>query len=111
MRKAKFATLVLALLSVIGCQTTETVAPLRQTTTDPAPRVVDVRKMRATLPGKTMPQVLKTIGKPATVYTIDEREYWQYEDAARDSITGQPIKHLEIVFRNRIVESVNFSID
>lgn len=58
-----------------------------------------------------MAQVVKTIGKPTTVYTIDEREFWQYENGARDSITGRPIKFVEIVFRNRIVESVNFSIE
>lgn len=70
---------------------------------------VDVRKMRGTLVGKSMRDVVKAIGQPTTVYTIDEREFWIYEDIARDSITERSVRRVEVVFKQRIAQTVNFA--
>jgi len=111
MKISRFALLTLPLVPLCGCQNFEKKAPDRPQAASAESASFDVRTMRTALPGKSMSQVVRTIGRPTTVYTIDEREFWQYESGARDSITGRPIKLVEIVFRKRIVESVNFSIE
>ena len=69
----------------------------------------DVRKLRTTLTGKSMQDVIRMLGQPTDAYTLDEREIWNYQDTVRDSITGRPVHFLEIVFKKRVVQTVNFS--
>ena len=40
---------------------------------------------------------------------IENREVWDYKDAAYDPVTGQTVRSLQIFFVNRQVDSVNFS--
>lgn len=69
----------------------------------------DVRVLRTTLPGKSMRQVIKELGQPSEVFTLDSRESWRYDNAVRDSVTNKPVPYLEVVFVKRIVQTVNFS--
>lgn len=65
--------------------------------------------LRTALPGKSMKDVVAMLGSPPNVFTIDEREIWNYGSVAYDSITHKNAKTLELVFFNRRVQSVNFS--
>ncbi len=69
----------------------------------------NVRELRETLVGKEMRQVVKVLGQPAQVFTLEQRETWQYRDAAYDPATGRTVRSIDVLFLNRRVESVNFS--
>lgn len=69
----------------------------------------NVRKLRATLPGKPMTEVVGVLGQPSQVFTLENREVWDYKDAAYDPVTSQTVRSLQIFFVNRQVDSVNFS--
>jgi outer membrane protein assembly factor BamE (lipoprotein component of BamABCDE complex) len=69
----------------------------------------DVRKLRETLPGKPMKEAVGILGQPSQVFTLENREVWDYKDAAYDPVTGQTVRSLQIFFVNRQVDSVNFS--
>ncbi len=69
----------------------------------------DLRTLRTTLPGQSMREVIRILGQPTEVFTIDGRESWRYDNAVRDSVTDQPVPYLEIVFLKRKVVTVNFS--
>jgi hypothetical protein len=68
----------------------------------------DVRVLRTTLTGKSMRDVVRIVGHPRDVSTLEARETWHYEDIARDSITGRAVRSVDIVFLKRKVESVDF---
>ncbi len=98
-------------LVLAGCQTTEKKRSAHVPAADSIamrPKI-DVRTIRTTLVGKSMREVVEALGQPTTAYTIDERETWSYEDRARDSITGRPVHFVEIIFKKRIVQNVDFS--
>lgn len=69
----------------------------------------NVRELRARLVGKEMKHVVNVLGPPAQVFTLEQRETWQYKDAAYDPATGRTVRSLDVLFLNRRVESVNFS--
>ena len=72
-------------------------------------RKENVRKLRASLPGKQMKDVVRILGKPSQVSTLEERETWDYKNAAYDPVTGLPVRSLQVLFVNRRVDSINFS--
>jgi len=97
---------------LMGCSQREAaVESPAATVAEEAPvRRADVRELRKTLPGASMSQVIKTLGKPSEVFTLDkERETWGYRDTVKDSITGSDVKFLEVLFADRVVRSVSFS--
>jgi len=55
-----------------------------------------------------MRDVVRIVGHPRDVSTLEARETWHYEDIARDSITGRAVRSVDIVFLKRKVESVDF---
>ena len=69
----------------------------------------DVRKLRSTLTGKKMKEVVKVLGQPSQVFTLENRETWEYKNAAYDPVTGRTVRSLNVLFVDRLVESVNFS--
>jgi hypothetical protein len=69
----------------------------------------NVRKLRATLPGKPMKTVVGILGQPSQVFTLENREIWDYKDAAYDPVTGRTVRSLQIFYVDRRVDSVNFS--
>ena len=69
----------------------------------------NVRKLRSSLPGKKMRDVVRVLGRPSQVFTLEERETWKYENAAYDPVTGRRVRSLDIFFVDRVVASVNFS--
>ena len=56
-----------------------------------------------------MKEVVGILGQPSQVFTLENREVWDYKDAAYDPVTGQTVRSLQIFFVNRQVDSVNFS--
>jgi hypothetical protein len=56
-----------------------------------------------------MKDVVRIPGKPSQVSTLEERETWDYKNAACDPVTGLTVRSLQILFLNRRVDSINFS--
>jgi len=56
-----------------------------------------------------MRDVVRVLGRPSQVFTLEERETWKYENAAYDPVTGRRVRSLDIFFVDRVVASVNFS--
>lgn len=69
----------------------------------------DVRRLRSMLPGKKMKDVVKVLGQPSQVFTLENRETWEYKNAAYDPVTGRTVRSLDVLFVDRLVASVNFS--
>lgn len=69
----------------------------------------DVRKLRSTLTGKKMKDVVKVLGQPSQVFTLENRETWEYKNVAYDPVTGRTVRSLDVLFVDRLVASVNFS--
>ena len=56
----------------------------------------DARRLRSTLIGKGMNEVVKIPGQPLQVLT------WDYKNAALDPVTGRTVRSLEIVIVHRV---------
>ena len=56
-----------------------------------------------------MKEVVKILGQPSQVLTLENRETWDYRNAGYDPVTGRTVRSIEILFVDRIVASVNFS--
>jgi hypothetical protein len=108
--------LTACLLSLVACRNlgTQDVAALAETRSGSNTPVAerprqDVRTLRSTLPGKKMKDVVKVLGQPSQVFTLENRETWEYNNAAYDPVTGRTVRSLDILFLDRLVASVNFS--
>jgi outer membrane protein assembly factor BamE (lipoprotein component of BamABCDE complex) len=104
--------LITCLAALIGCRSpgTGNPAPVASATvSDDKPSKPNVRKLRATLTGKAMNEVVEILGQPSQVFTLEHRETWDYRDAAHDPVTGRTVHSIQILFVNRRVNSVNFS--
>jgi hypothetical protein len=69
-------------------------------------RAQDYRKLRTQLTGKPASDVIKAIGKPDKVYSLEFSESWDYSNAAIDSITGRPVRNLEVWFKDGVVDNI-----
>lgn len=56
-----------------------------------------------------MTEVVKILGQPSRVFTLENRETWDYGNAAYDPVTGRTVRSIEIFFVERVVASVNLS--
>ena len=108
--------LTACLLSSVACRhmSTQDAAALAETRSGSNTPVAkrpeqDVRKLRSRLPGKTMKDVVKVLGQPFQVFTLENRETWEYKNAAYDPVTGRSVRSLDILFIDRVVAGVNFS--
>jgi len=96
------------LLLTSACQHPAPSPPPAAATTAPRPSH-NIRTLRAELPGLSMREVVRKIGRPSQVFTIGARETWDYHNIAFDPVTGRTVSFLELVFQDRRVQSVNFS--
>jgi outer membrane protein assembly factor BamE (lipoprotein component of BamABCDE complex) len=110
------AALTACLLSLVACRNlgTQAVAASAETRSGSNTSIVerpkqDVRKLRSTLPGKKMKDVVKLLGQPSQVFTFENRETWEYKNGAYDPVTGRTVRFLDIFFIERLVARVNFS--
>lgn len=99
-------------LALCACSTqpspTAHVRPTASAAATPAPAHA-VRELQDRLVGKSMTKVVDTLGEPTEVYSLEGGEAWHYANIARDSITGRPVKDVEIIFAQRTVASLDFS--
>ncbi len=100
--------LAATLVILPACQNRDRPEETSRTQAETRP-TVDIRSVRETVPGQSMPQVLTRLGKPTRVFTVDGRESWEYRNAAWDPVTKRTVTFVEVLFRDRRVESVNFS--
>jgi hypothetical protein len=56
-----------------------------------------------------MREVVKILGQPSQVFTLENRETWEYRNAGFDPVTGRTVRSIEILFVDRVVARVNFS--
>jgi hypothetical protein len=69
----------------------------------------EFRELRARLPGKRMREVAAILGTPAHVFNMGDRESWDYQNAAYDSMTGRTVSSLSIWFTRRVADDVQAS--
>jgi hypothetical protein len=102
-------------LSLMACRNLgpQDVAASAETTSGSTPVAErpkqDVRKVRSMLTGKQMKEVVKVLGQPSQVFILENRETWEYKNAAYDPVTARTVRSLDVLFVDRLVESVNFS--
>lgn len=65
-------------------------------------------EFRAALIGKTEDEVLSLVGRPASTQDTRGGVYWYYRDRTRDPVTGRVDRRVQVVFRNGVVDAVNF---
>ena len=56
-----------------------------------------------------MKDVVRVLGQPSRVFTLENRETWEYRNAGYDPVTGRTVRSLDILFKDRVVASINFS--
>jgi hypothetical protein len=61
------------------------------------------------LHGSSMQQVVSLLGRPAQVYKTGDRESWDYQDVAYDSVTNRTVERLNLWFINGVVDDVQAS--
>jgi hypothetical protein len=49
-----------------------------------------------------MKDVVKVLGQPSQVFTLENRETWEYKNAAYDPVTGRTVRSLDILFLDRL---------
>lgn len=94
-------TLATCLVALIACRSPDTghsAAPIASANvSDDKRSKQNVRKLRARLAGKAMKEVVEILGQPSRVFTLENRETWDYKNAAYDPVTGRVVHSIQIL--------------
>ena len=101
----KYRVLVLMTSLMAGCTGFPTAPHGVRATPAVRGELRDIRATRKQLPGTTMADVLRAVGKPDRQTGNSEWEWWTYEEAFFDPITKRTLRTVTFVFRDgRVVE-------
>jgi hypothetical protein len=100
--------LVVMMGLVVGCGSLQTGVDGARTQSIKRAELLDVRAARKQLPGKTMADVLRAVGRPDRQAGNSEWEWWTYEEAFFDPITKRTLPVVTFVFRDGRLLDITF---